>query len=461
MAILRRVVALLGLLACAALAPAHAAGWGDLGGDWDGGGWEGGDWGDFGGLLGGDEDTEEDRDNREDPAPFASEIDIDFDPDEILALNLTRASLKIAQRLGFRVREGRALRTLRLALYRLQPPRGVPSRQALAQLRRADPKGYYDVNVLYLLAGSPYVSEAGATPAAGGEPASAAPARPSRPSAPAPVCEGVRCYGQAMIGWQQAGCAVAARVGMLDTAVDAQHPALAGRALRQFRAAPGRATPQDAEHGTAVAALLVGSPGSGFPGLLPEATLVAADVFARDKKGRLYTDAASLARGLDWVAGQNVAVINLSLTGPSGGVLHTAVRRVSKLGIAVVAAAGNQGPQAPPQYPAAYPEVIAVTAVDRHSRVYVKANQGPYVSLSAPGVGIWTAGAGGAGVFREGTSFAAPFATAAVALLRARRPELPPDALLAHLRTLARDLGPPGQDPIYGSGLLQLQGCEI
>lgn len=453
MARLRSAVACALLLGAAALPPAQASDtdWGDYGdwGDWgDYGDWDG-DWGDFGDLFGSDDD--EDRDNREDPSGWASEVDIDFEPDEILALNLTRASLSILRRLGFRIQEQRPLRTLRLALYRLQPPRTMTARKALATLRKADPKGYYDTNSIYLLAGSPYVSDRSAAP----------PREAGAPGAPAPACEGVRCYGQAMIGWQQAGCAVRTRVGMLDTAVDPRHPALAGRSVRLFRAQRGRASAGDTEHGTAVAALLVGAPASGFPGLLPDAELIAADVFGRDKKGRLYTDAASLAKGLDWVAGEKVAVVNLSITGPNGGVLHTAIRRLVKSGVAVVAAAGNLGPGAPAQYPAAYPEVIAVTAVDRQSRVYVKANQGPYVSLAAPGVGIWTAGAGGAGVFREGTSFAAPFATAAVALLRTRQPELPPASLLGHLQHLARDLGAPGNDPIYGWGLLQSQPCGI
>jgi len=448
MARLRNAVACTLLLAGAAITPAAQASdndWGDYG-DYE-------DWGDFGDLFGGDDD--EDRDNREDPSDRASDIDIDFEPDEILALNLTRASLSILRRLGFRIQEQRPLRTLRLALYRLRPPRNMTVRKALATLRKADPKGYYDTNSIYLLAGSPYVSDRAAAPAR--EPSGT----PRTPGAPAPACEGVRCYGQTMIGWQQAGCAVRTRVGMLDTAVDARHPALAGRSVRLFRAQRGRASAGDTEHGTAVAALLVGAPASGFPGLLPDAELVAADVFGRDKKGRLYTDAASLAKGLDWVAGEKVSVVNLSITGPNGGVLHTAIRRLVKSGVAVVAAAGNLGPAAPAQYPAAYPEVIAVTAVDRQSRVYVKANQGPYVSLAAPGVGIWTAGAGGAGVFREGTSFAAPFATAAVALLRTRQPELAPASLLGHLQRLARDLGAPGNDPIYGWGLLQSQPCGI
>ena len=370
----------------------------------------------------------------DDPGDFASNVDVDFEPDEILALNLGRKSAAILRRLGFRIRAGHPLPALKLTLYRLRPPRGMTGRVALAELRKADPQGYYDSNSIYRLAGS----DTGATTGA---------------------CEGVRCYAQAMIGWNATGCAMPVRLGMLDTAVDRRHAALAGRKVVTQRLA--RTPAADAEHGTAVAALLVGAADGAFPGLLPEAELFAADVFSVDAKGRVYTDAAELARGLDWLAAQGPSAINVSITGPDGGVLHTAIRRVTQLGIGVIAAAGNLGPQSPPQYPAAYREVIAVTAVDRKSQVYVNASQGAYVALAAPGVDIWTAGANGAGVFREGTSFAAPFATAAVALLKVREPALPPAAMLGHLRRLARDLGPPGADSIYGAGLLQAQACGI
>lgn len=372
----------------------------------------------------------------DDPADFASDVDEDFEPDEVLALNLGRRSATILRQLGFRIRGGHPLPALQLRLYRLRPPRGMTGRQALAELRKADPAGYYDLNNIYRLAGA-----AAAAPTA------------------APGCEGVRCYAQTMIGWSAAGCAAPVRLGMLDTAVDAGHAALAGRKVVTQRLA--RTPPASADHGTAVAALLVGAADSAFPGLLPEAELFAVDVFSVDSQGRVYTDAAELARGLDWLAARQPAAINISITGPDGGVLHTAIRRVAQLGIGVVAAAGNLGPQSPPQYPAAYGEVIAVTAVDRKSQVYAKANQGPYVALAAPGVDIWTAGAGGSGVFREGTSFAAPFATAALAVLKAREPALAPAAMLGRLRQLARDLGPPGADSIYGAGLLQAQACGI
>lgn len=410
------------LIVCAALAPLPSGLAQDRDDyDWsDWGGWGPDDWAEFETFL----------DNREDPSDFDNDFDTDFEPDDILVMNISRAALTQARALGFRVLDRRFLSTLRFTLVRLRPPGRMNAKTALAKLRELDPEGFYDRNAQYQLAG-----------------------------ARTAACEGLRCYGQRLIGLG-GSCAARARIGMVDSALDLDDPALDGRKIRRQRVHQSQPGAGEAEHGTAVASLLVGAPDSAFPGLLPESELIAADVFSRDSKGRLFTDAARLATGLDWVASQKPAVINISITGPDGAVLRTAVRRLLRSGIALVAAAGNLGPDAPAQYPAAYPDVAAITAVDRELRVYPKANRGTYVTLAAPGVGIWTSGARGAGVFREGTSFAAPFATASLALLKLREPKLSPAVLLKRLKNKARDLGPPGNDPTFGWGLVQSQNCD-
>jgi len=124
----------------------------------------------------------------------------------------------------------------------------------------------------------------------------------------------------------------------------------------------------------------------------------------------------------------------------------------------IVAAAGNNGAAAEPSYPAAYPGVVAVTAVDRDLNVYRRATRGPYVDLSAPGVNVWTASAQGNGMLRTGTSYAVPFVSAAAGLVLASNPELDAKAVRARLEESARDLGQPGRDPIFGFGLIQMAG---
>ena len=123
-------------------------------------------------------------------------------------------------------------------------------------------------------------------------------------------------------------------------------------------------------------------------------------------------------------------------------------------GILLIAAAGNYGPQAAPAFPAAYDAVLAVTAVDRRGQVYRRANRGQYIDLAAPGVNVWTAASIRGARTKTGTSYAAPFVTAAAALLWSRDPSLSSAQLRNLLRSNARDLGPEGQDAIFGASLI-------
>ncbi len=214
--------------------------------------------------------------------------------------------------------------------------------------------------------------------------------------------------------------------------------------------------PTNTGHGTAVASLLVGKDDSQFPGLMPDANVYAAATFFTDKAGHTQASALAIARALDWLAGQNVSVINMSLSGPRNKLLVKAVAQVLQHDKIVVAAAGNNGPKASPAYPAAIKGVIAITAVDRFKRHYPKSNQGRYITFAAPGVTIWTPSAGGRGRFRSGTSFAAVYFSA-MAAMQINRFEMKQShkALLALFRKSALDLGPPGKDTIYGWGLVR------
>jgi subtilisin family serine protease len=175
----------------------------------------------------------------------------------------------------------------------------------------------------------------------------------------------------------------------------------------------------------------------------------------------LRTNALLLGKGLDWLLEKQASVVNVSLAGPDNKLLHEVIQRLSARNVVVVAAAGNGGPSAPPAFPAAYPEAIAVTAVDNLLRPYRLANRGEYVTVAAPGVRIWTPGPRGGGQYSDGTSFAAPYGAAVAALLRHQQPSLNPAALSERLRNGARDLGAPGKDPVFGWGLLQSPGrCE-
>ena len=134
--------------------------------------------------------------------------------------------------------------------------------------------------------------------------------------------------------------------------------------------------------------------------------------------------------------------------------LARVIQKVIAKNIVVVAAAGNQGPGAEPVYPAAYPGVIAVTAVDHRLNIYRRATRGDYVDLAAPGVDIWTADSSH-GEPRSGTSYAVPFGSAAAAILRSTHPELSAAQVESKLTQSALDLGEAGWDTTYGWGLVQ------
>ncbi|PHQ70486.1 MAG: hypothetical protein COB97_04800 [Paracoccus sp.] len=122
--------------------------------------------------------------------------------------------------------------------------------------------------------------------------------------------------------------------------------------------------------------------------------------------------------------------------------------------ILLIAAAGNTGPAAPPAYPAAYPRVVAVTAIDRRGQVYRRAARGEHIDLAAPGVDVWTAASISGARTKTGTSYAAPFVTAAAALMLQADPTIGNGRLRKRLLEGARDLGAKGRDPIFGAGLV-------
>jgi minor extracellular protease Epr len=98
---------------------------------------------------------------------------------------------------------------------------------------------------------------------------------------------------------------------------------------------------------------------------------------------------------------------------------------------------------------------LTVTAVDRNGDVYRRAGQGPHVDLAAPGVEVWTAASVKGARGKTGTSFAAPFVTAAVAILMADHKGMTVEQVTQALTGSARDLGTPGRDEVFGAGLVQ------
>ena len=160
-------------------------------------------------------------------------------------------------------------------------------------------------------------------------------------------------------------------------------------------------------------------------------------------------NALAISRGIDWLTGQGVRVISISLAGPNNALLGQAVAAARRRGVLFVAAVGNDGPAAPPAYPASYPGVLAVTGVDGRNRALIEAGRASHLDYAAPGADMLAADAGGKWVRVRGTSYAAPLVAA-----RAAAASGAAGGALSSLDREAADLGAKGPDAVYGRGLL-------
>ncbi|WP_372981739.1 S8 family serine peptidase [Marinobacter sediminum] len=250
-------------------------------------------------------------------------------------------------------------------------------------------------------------------------------------------------------------CPVPVSIGMVDTAVETDHPAFAGTTvvqqdfLQDLQLADSYHAPTD--HGTAVASRLTGKTGANAATRLPSATLFSASVFYGRPTSVSGATLLHLVEGLAWLESNDVVLINVSMAGPDNRVLATVIKRLIDRGTPVVAAVGNEGPAAPALYPAGYPEVIGVTAVDQDRQVYRWANRGEQVDYAAPGVDVAVALTDGRFGSQSGTSLAAPIVSAHLACALAHTSL---DNALAQLTRRADDLGDQGRDPVFGHGLL-------
>jgi hypothetical protein len=265
--------------------------------------------------------------------------------------------------------------------------------------------------------------------------------------------EGPRLYAAGLVGDDPArSCALRSpvKVGIIDGPLNTGHPALQGVETVTTSVLETGEKPVSRDHGTAVAALIAGQDAS-FRGFAPGARIYAVTAFAAKGGGSARLEA--VAKGLDWMAGQGVRIVNLSMEGSPNTAFEDILSRARSAGLVMVAAAGNEGTSAP-RYPAASDHTIAVTAVDAAGRAYPRANTGAHLDFAAPGVDLYVAKGVGGG-YRSGTSYAAPIVTALVARLGSSSL----DSALQGLRRNARDLGTSGPDTQFGFGLIQTGGC--
>lgn len=280
---------------------------------------------------------------------------------EVVLTDPTDAALAALTRDGFRLIERKEVEGLGVGYARLAVPAGLRLDRALARARRQAPSIAADV--IHFDSGGLAVPMA-------------------MPSSPA-------------------GTAAGPVVGMIDGGV-------ADAGVRQQGFADGAPRPSD--HGSAIAWLI----GRGAPG----ARVVAADVYGSDPAGG---GAVAIARAIGWLVRSGVGTVSISLVGPPNPLLARVVAAAQARGMTIVAAVGNDGPAAPPAYPASYPGVVAVTGVDARGRVLIEAGRASHLDYAAPGGGFAAPDARGRMRLVRGTSFAAPLVAARLAAVgRAR-----------------------------------------
>jgi len=250
------------------------------------------------------------------------------------------------------------------------------------------------------------------------------------------------------------------KVGVIDTGIDLKHPDLKANIKGGYNAINPLKSPNDDNgHGTHVAGIIAALDNDiGIIGVGPQIDLYAIKVLNANGSGYL----SDVIEGLDWAVNNGMQVVNMSL-GTSQDVpsFHEAIINVYNAGVTIVAAAGNTGGSV--VYPAAYPEVIAVSATDQNNQIASWSSRGPEIDLSAPGVSIYSTYKNQSYATLSGTSMAAPHVTGAAALIiDTKKCDLnldnicTPAEVKQRLEQTALDLGDSGKDNLYGSGLVNV-----
>lgn len=320
---------------------------------------------------------------------------------ELLLTGLDARNWPVLEQAGFGLITREMIEGLDIEVVRLQVPRGMSLAKAEALAAQLAPDGEIAADALHFQSG------------AGGWPMSSA---------------GLALFQAAPRS------ASAVPVGMIDGAPGAAVPVAAVKGF-----ASGAPAPSD--HGSAVASLLSGQ---------GVRQIRAADVYGSDPAGG---NALALAKALGWLVAGGCKVITISLVGPRNTLVERAVASAQARGVIVVAAVGNDGPAAPPAYPASYDGVLAITGVDRKGRALIEAGRALHLDYAAPGADVYAQDAKGKLVRWRGTSFAAPLAASRVAEALQQGGDW-----RARVDGEARDLGPKGPDKTYGRGLL-CEGC--
>jgi thermitase len=258
-------------------------------------------------------------------------------------------------------------------------------------------------------------------------------------------------------------------IGFVDTGYYGAHPDLDSKARGEYDFVGEDPVAQDfGYHGTAVVGVAAAETDN-------QEGIASAGFEAGFFMAKGCTDvclSSDTAAALDWLVDRGVGIINLSFgveqEPPGDEVLGLAVQRAQEAGALVIAGVGNDGVNTDSFYPAAYPDVLGVAAIDQDRAPAPFTNSGPVVDVAAPGVDIistynadYPGNETGALYARfSGTSYAAPHVAGVAALVKARNPDITAERIAARIQKTAVDFGELGRDDAYGNGLLRAR-CAV
>jgi hypothetical protein len=237
------------------------------------------------------------------------------------------------------------------------------------------------------------------------------------------------------------------RIAVIDSGIDVKHRELAGSIVDSFDALASGEGPHI--HGTGIAGAIAAH--ARLMGSAPAAQLVAIRAFSGTANGA-QSNSWVILKALDYAARQNARIINMSFAGPKDPLIERGINAEAARGIVLIAAAGNAGAKSPPLYPAANPNVIAVSATDAQDRLFQASNRGSHIAVAAPGAEVFLPAPDEKYQMASGTSFSAAYVSGVAALMLELNPALRPDELRAVMIRTARDLGSPGRDDLFGAG---------
>ena len=200
-------------------------------------------------------------------------------------------------------------------------------------------------------------------------------------------------------------------IAVINSGIDVKHPELANTISDSFDALGSKEGPH--VHGTGIAGAIAAH--ARLMGSAPEARILAIRAFASTSNGA-ESSSYIIIKSLNYAVLHGAQIINMSFAGPKDPLIERAIAATAERGVLMMAAAGNAGPKSPPLYPAANPNVIAVSGTDAQDRLFAASNRGTHIALAAPGTDVFLPAPDQKYQMTSGTSFSAAYVSGIAAL---------------------------------------------